>query len=141
MAAAEVLVDSAGFLALWNAADEHHAASVRLQRRLARQRRRFVTTDYVVDETVTLLLIRHSHDAATDFLDSVLSSRAINLEWVDSERFGRAADLFRRHADKQWSFTDCVSFALMRELDIREAFTTDHHFSQAGFVPLLKPRR
>ena len=43
------------------------------------------------------------------------------------------------HADKEWSFTDCVSFATMRELRVRDAFTTDHHFRQAGFVPLLKP--
>jgi uncharacterized protein len=46
--------------------------------------------------------------------------------------------LFRKHADKVWSFTDCVSFALMHELRLRDAFTTDHHFKQAGFVPLLK---
>lgn len=45
---------------------------------------------------------------------------------------------FRRHADKDWSFTDCASFIIMRELRIRDAFTTDHHFRQAGFEPLLK---
>jgi predicted nucleic acid-binding protein len=49
-----------------------------------------------------------------------------------------AGALFRKHADKEWSFTDCVSFATMRELRIRDAFTTDHHFKQAGFVALLK---
>jgi predicted nucleic acid-binding protein len=91
--------------------DEHHKAAGRLQEELARKRRRFVTSEYVVDETITLLLIRHSH---------------------------AAAGLFRRHADKECSFTDCVSFMIMRER-IREAFTTDHHFRQAGFVPLLKP--
>jgi predicted nucleic acid-binding protein len=53
--------------------------------------------------------------------------------------FHSAAALFRQHTDKEWSFTDCVSFGLMRELRIREAFTTDHHFKEAGFVPLLKP--
>jgi len=49
----------------------------------------------------------------------------------------RAAELFRRHDDKEWSFTDCVSFAVMRELKIADAFTTDNHFAQAGFNPLL----
>ena len=41
-------------------------------------------------------------------------------------------------ANKEWSFTDCVSFAVMRELLIRDAFTPDRHFKQTGFVPLLK---
>src|SRR5262245_58369086 len=60
MAASDVLVDTAGFLALWDAGDEYHNAAVRLQSELARRRRRFFTTDYIVDETVTLLLLRHS---------------------------------------------------------------------------------
>ena len=138
MAAAEVFVDSAGFLALWDASDEYHAAAVRLQEELVRKHRRFVTSEYVVDETVTLLLVRHSHRAAADFLDTVERSETLRLEWIGPERFHAASALFRRHADKEWSFTDCVSFMLMRELRIRDAFTTDHHFKQAGFAPLLK---
>lgn len=138
MAAADVLLDSAGFLALWDAADEHHERAVRLQGELARKQRRFVTTEYVVDETVTLLLVRHSHAAAVDFLGVVETSETLRLEWIGPDRFHAAAGLFRRHNDKEWSFTDCVSFAVMHELRIREAFTSDHHFRQAGFVPLLK---
>ena len=133
MAAADVFMDSAGFLALWDAADAYHEAAVRLQGALARKRRRFWTTEYIVDETVTLLLVRHSHAAAVDFLDTVERSEALRLEWIGTERFHAAGALFRKHADKAWSFTDCVSFATMRELRAREAFTTDHHFQQAGF--------
>jgi predicted nucleic acid-binding protein len=138
MAARDVFMDSAGFLALWDASDEHHLAASRLQEEMAGKRRSFFTSDYVVDETVTLLLMRHSHAAAADFLDTVERSEALCLEWIGPERFYAGAALFRRHADKEWSFTDCISFALMRELRTRDAFTTDHHFQQAGFVPLLK---
>ena len=138
MAVADVFMDSAGFLALWDAGDEHHRAAVRLQAELLRGRRRFVTSEYVVDETVTLLLVRHSHEAASDFLDTIERSEALRLEWIGPERFHASAALFRQHDDKDWSFTDCVSFMVMRELRIRDAFTTDHHFRQAGFVPLLR---
>lgn len=138
MAAADVFMDSAGFLALWDAGDEHHAAAVRMQGDLARRRRRFLTTEYVVDETVTLLLVRHSHAAAVDFLETMERSEAVRLEWIGPERFHAAGALFRKHSDKQWSFTDCVSFVTMRELRVREAFTTGRHFKQAGFVPMLK---
>lgn len=137
MAAVDVFMDSAGFLALWDAGDQHHAAAIRLQEELAGNRRRFLTTDYVVDETVTLLVVRHSHNAAVDFLDTVERSEALRLEWIGPARFDAAASLFRKYADKEWSFTDCVSFATMRELRVRDAFTTDHHFKQAGFLPLL----
>lgn len=139
MAAAEVLIDSAGFLALWDAADEYHDQAVRVQAELVRKLRGFMTTEYIVDETATLLLARHSHAAAADFLDAVERSDSLRLEWIGPERFYAAARLFRRHGDKEWSFTDCVSFSIMRELRIRDALTTDHHFRQAGFVPLLKP--
>ena len=139
MAAPDVFVDTAGFLALWDASDQYHPCAVKLQTALARKKCRFLTTDYVLDETTTLLLVRHSHAAAADFLKTTVESRSLRLEWIDSERFHAAAELFERHADKQWSFTDCVSFALMHELKIQDSFTTDHHFAQAGFSPLLKP--
>jgi predicted nucleic acid-binding protein len=138
MAALDVLIDTAGFLALWDASDEYHALAVRVQSELSRKKRRFFTTDYIVDETTTLLLVRHSHAAAVDFLTTARESKSLRLEWIDSERFHAAAELFRSHDDKEWSFTDCVSFALMRELKIQDSFTTDHHFRQAGFNPLLK---
>jgi predicted nucleic acid-binding protein len=110
MAANDVFMDTAGFLALWDAADAHHQRALRLQSELARKGRRFLTTDYILDETVTLLLVRHSHAAAA---------------------------FFARHDDKKWSFTDCMSFSLMHDLNVRDSFTTDQHFRQAGFNPLL----
>ena len=131
-------MDSAGFLALWDASDSHHNAAKRLQKDLVRKRRRFLTSEYIVDEAAKLLLIRHSHSAAADFLNTVVRSEALRLEWIGPERFHATVELFRRHADKDWSFTDCASFIIMRELRIRDAFTTDHHFRQAGFQPLLR---
>ena len=138
MAAPDVFIDTAGFLALWDASDQHHHRAVQLQSELARKKRQFRTTDYIVDETATLLLMRHSHAAAADFLRTALKSGTLRLEWIDSDRFHAAAELFHRHDDKQSSFTDCVSFALMDELKIQDSFTTDHHFTQAGFNPLLR---
>jgi predicted nucleic acid-binding protein len=131
-------MDTSGFLALWDATDAHHSSAVRLQANLARSKRGFVTTDYVIDETVTLLLVRHSHAAASDFLETVGDSESLRVEWVASDLFYRAADFFRGHKDKEWSFTDCVSFTVMRDSDIQDCFTTDRHFRQAGFTALLK---
>ena len=141
MAAIDVFMDTAGFLGLWDAADEHHAQALRLQDELARKGRRFLTTDYIIDETVTLLLVRHSHAAAADFLQTVTNSESMQLLWITPDRFHAAAAFFARHADKEWSFTDCVSFGVMHELNLRDCFTTDQHFRQAGFNPLLERRK
>jgi predicted nucleic acid-binding protein len=54
-------------------------------------------------------------------------------EWLD-----RALDLYHRHADKQWTLTDCASFVIMRELNVTDALIGDKHFEQAGFAALLK---
>jgi uncharacterized protein len=134
MAERDVLVDTTGSWPFWEASDEHHDRAVRLQSALSFKNRQFLTTDYIVDETATLLLMRHSHAAAADFLKTTIESGTLRLEWIDSDRFQAAAELFQRHKDKEWSFTDCVSFSLMRELKIRDSFTTDHHFLD----PLLR---
>jgi predicted nucleic acid-binding protein len=137
MARLPVFLDSAGFLALWDSSDQHHPQAVRVQRDLHLRGHTFFTTDYVADETITLLRIRHSHAAACDFLQTLHQSRSIRLRWTDPARFSKAGDIFRKHRDKEWSFTDCVSFLAMREQGAKSAFTTDHHFRQAGFQILL----
>src|SRR5438552_3260659 len=104
MAAVDVFMDTAGFLALWDAADAHHKRATDLQGELTQSKRQFLTTDYIVDETVTLLLLRHSHEAAADFLQTVRTSESLRLEWVGADRFHTAADFFSRHDDKEWSF-------------------------------------
>jgi predicted nucleic acid-binding protein len=55
----------------------------------------------------------------------------------DRALFRRGQDIFRRHQDKHWSMTDCISFAVMKQRHLRDALTADRHFEQAGFRALL----
>ena len=52
----------------------------------------------------------------------------------------KMGNLTPSQAEKEWSFTDCVSFEVMRDSAITKALTTDAHFSQAGFEALLQAR-
>jgi predicted nucleic acid-binding protein len=66
-----------------------------------------------------------------------MESAACRIEWTDADRFSRCVEFFRKHADQDWSFTDCLSFLMMRELELRDALTKDAHFEHAGFIALL----
>ena len=95
-----------------------------------------VTTDYVIDETMTLLRSRRDLSSATAFLDKVMASSSIKIAWMDRSLFEKGLAVFRKSGRRKWSFTDCTSFALMSQLSVTNAFAFDEHFSEAGFVLL-----
>ena len=130
-------VDTSGFYALLVNKDRMHARAGEILANAAREKELFVTSDYVVDETATLLKARGYTRLLPRFLDTVFRSQACRMEWMDSSRFAMTQSFFLKHADHAWSFTDCFSFVLMRELRIRDGLTKDDHFLQAGFTPLL----
>lgn len=137
MVSREVFIDTSGLYALVNRKDSHHAAARAVVERLIRAGRRFVASDYIVAESVNLANARGGLRVAVRVLDLIEQSTAIRLEWIASTRFDATKTFFRKHADHAYSFTDCTSFVLMRELKISQALTTDRHFSEAGFNVLL----
>ena len=85
----------------------------------------------------TRALARRGSHAALRLLEIPELSRGFDFIWIGPERFDAAKAFFRRHADHGYSFTDCTSFVVMREFDLTDALTTDRHFREAGFKPLL----
>ena len=133
----ETFIDTSGFYSLLVRRDRMHVRAAESMAKAAAVRGRFVTTDYVIDETVTLLRARGHGELVAPLFEVVDASAAMRVEWTTSERFDEARTFCLRHADKDWSFTDCVSFVVMQSLGLREALTSDHHFRQAGFRILL----
>jgi len=130
-------VDTSGFYSLLVKRDDMHSKAREILKQASRQKTRFVTTDYVLDETATLLRARGLNHIVPRLFDTVFDSRACRVEWMDQDRFFETLSFFGKHADHLWSFTDCYSFLLMKGLGIREALTKDQHFGEAGFFPLL----
>jgi predicted nucleic acid-binding protein len=128
-----MFVDTAGWMACADAADSAHGKAVAVRDAWLEGGGLFVTSDYVADETLTLLRIRLGIDAAEAWWRQVDGSSRVRWEYVNPARADKARDFFFRFRDKDFSFTDCTSFILMRELKLREALTTDRHFVQAGF--------
>ncbi|MCB1234570.1 MAG: type II toxin-antitoxin system VapC family toxin [Verrucomicrobiae bacterium] len=135
--AGEVFVDTSGWCALLDRRESRHERAREILRQLLAEGRTLVTSDYVIDETCTLTRARAGGDASVRFLRLIENTAALRIEWVGSERFAATKAFFVKHADQQYSFTDCASFLLMRESNISEALTSDSHFHSAGFVALL----
>jgi predicted nucleic acid-binding protein len=120
-------------MAMADAADPAHHASRRARDECLRGGGLLVSTDYVTDEALTLIRLRLGLRAASVWWDQVEGSSRLRWEWVDPARAEKARTWFFQWKDKDFSFTDCTSFVVMKELRIRRALTTDHHFAQAGF--------
>ncbi len=128
-----LFVDTAGWIACADGSDSAHGKAMAARDAWLEGGGLFVTSDYVADETLTLLRMRLGIDAAETWWEQVDGSSRVRWECVSPARADKARELFFRYRDKDFSFTDCTSFVLMRELKLREALTTDHHFLQAGF--------
>ena len=128
-----IFVDTAGWMACADAADPAHGTARASRDAALEAGHLLVTTDYVVDETLTLIRMRLGISAAEAWWTQVEGSARVRHETIDALRAEKARSLFFRHRDKNYSFTDCTSFVVMRELRLREALTTDRHFRQVGF--------
>ncbi len=94
------------------------------------------TSNYILDETLTLLKDRCGPAIAISLRQDLEASPSVKILWVDRENEAKAWKIFRSHKDKTYSFTDCTCFALMEEHAIKSAFAFDRHFRQRGFDKL-----
>ncbi len=134
-----VFVDTAFWVATLDRTDQLHEAATRLGESL--EDAFFITTDVVLLEVLNYFAKSgpYGRTTAADFVKSVM----LNKEEVEVVYHGRALlvqgiDFYRNRADKGYSLTDCISMLVMRDRDMREVLTSDRHFRQEGFVPLLE---
>ena len=147
----KIFVDSGAFIAWGSKTDNFHRIAAEKYRGLVAVRAPLITTNHIIDETCTWLLRRApcGHHAAVKFGEFIhdigvpiwpgqpLGIRsfnpAIHVIYSSPEIEQEAWDIFATYDTAGFSFTDCVSFAVMRELRIRKAFTFDTHFDLMGF--------
>jgi predicted nucleic acid-binding protein len=137
MASHEIFVDTSGLYALIDRKDSHHMAARKVVAKLVRAGKTLVVTDYIVAETLNLANARSGAHVAIRVMDLLEQSSGIRIDWVGSARFDATKAFFRKHSDHGYSFTDCTSFLVMRELRLTKALTSDGHFTEAGFEALL----
>lgn len=129
-----IFLDTSALLATYWPRDQDHAEAVAQFEELARTRTRLVTSNFVLDELLTLLGRRTSYALAAERGQSLFSSAAVHILRPTPEQELLALRQFEKWADQRVSYTDCVSFVLMRAHKLYRVFTFDQHFQLAGFT-------
>jgi predicted nucleic acid-binding protein len=128
-----VFVDTSAWVAMLDRSEASHRAVASF---LREQRTLLVTSDYVVDETLTFLRLRVGAPIALRFGESLLADDGIAFVRLSEADWKQARAIFRRYAEHDFGFTDCTSFALMKRLGLSRALTLDGHFRVMGFQVL-----
>lgn len=128
-----VLIDTGAFIAQRISADQYHELASRAFAELAEAPVQLYSSEHILDETVTLLGRRESYAYAVETGEELLRSRV--LRWLDAgvADWHMALRFMRKFADQAVSFTDCLTFALMKREGIKTVFGFDRHFQAAGF--------
>lgn len=128
-----IFIDTGPFIARSVERDQFHSRALRTWEELARTNQRCHTSSYVLDEAFTLLARKTSNHFAAERARALLSSKILHILRPDPKDELDAVELFDKFGDQRVSFTDCISFVLMRRFRLRKAFSFDRHFSLAGF--------
>jgi len=125
-----VFIDTGAFIALTDADDENHIAAKTFYKDSLEKGTKFITTNVVVCETMNYLRAKVSHKVSVIFWENLKKSGSFEIINVTPLAENTAFSIFRQYADKDFSFTDCSSFSVMKSLKITNAFAFDRHFGQ-----------
>ena len=129
-------IDTWGWLALGHRRDAHHQEINALYKELRSGGAYIYTTDYVLDEVMTLIFRRETFKEAVRFMEGIfraVEAAQLIVERITSDRFASAWRLRKRLQDKpKVSFTDLTSMIVMKERGINDVLTEDEHFIQVG---------
>lgn len=131
-----VFADTGYWLALLNPRDQLHGKVRSVSASLGQVR--IITSEMVLDELLAALSAPPARATAISAAGGVIANPNVEVVPQTSLQFREAFDLYKARGDKEWSLTDCASFNLMKQRGIAEALAHDAHFTQAGFVALLR---
>jgi len=137
---ADIFADTSGWGHLVDKSQPYHLQAASLYRSHRNNGGRIITTNYIVNELVSLMTspLRIPRSAIISFVESIKSSPFIEVVHIHEILDQSAWQILKQYSDKEWSLTDCASFALMKQYGISNAFASDHHFEQFGFRLMLK---
>jgi uncharacterized protein len=132
-----VFLDTSFVLALENKDDPHHERAKALDRQLARDNAALVLLWGILLEIGDGYARIARRPKGLQLLQKFQEEEGYQITALTAGLMDEALTLYRTRPDKEWTLTDCVSFALMTQQGLKDALTADVHFRQAGFIALL----
>lgn len=134
----KIFIDTSAWVALENRKDIHYEQAVLFKDEIKNKRYRLYTSNFVQDETYTLLLANIGYAGTVEFAKRIRAMKdkgLLHVVRVTEDMEESAWEIFERiNRDKFWSFTDCTSKVIMELFGIKEAFSFDRNFEQMGFL-------
>lgn len=128
----KVFIDTGAFLALADNSDFSHDFATSVYENILKQKAIVHTSNYVIDEVITLIRSRVGHDAAVAFIKGFEISKIHVLRITEIDE-NLAKNIFTKYRDKKFSFTDCTSFALIDRYVMNAVMSLDEHFGQYSY--------
>ena len=128
-----IFIDTGAFLARYLAKDQYHPKAIGCWNEIKKNREACFTSNFVLDETFTLLGRRAGYDFVAQRASSIYASKLLTILRPTRTDEIKAIDFFQKFADQNVSFTDCITFVLLRKEKIKRVFSFDSHFQWAGF--------
>jgi predicted nucleic acid-binding protein len=132
-ARAGIFVDSGAWIALFRERDDHHREADDLFRRAIGDRVPLLTTNLVLAEVHRFVLHRAGIRPAALAVERIATSRHVRIVFADAEHDRGARQWLARFSDQRITYTDAVSFVVMKAAGLRAAMTFDRDFTVAGF--------
>lgn len=129
----KIFVDTSAWVALFLKRDNSHQKATTIYKRLKGLKALIYTSDYIIDETITAILVKGNYQQSLIAGNAFFDSKIIKIVYVAPEHLECSWKLYQKYKDKKFSFTDVTSFTLMDKLGIKKAFAFDDDFLKVGF--------
>jgi uncharacterized protein len=130
-----IFLDTVGLLALWDESDQWHESARRAHEQFSGKPVRLLTTTFILLECGNAAARRPYRNDVAELWRAL--ERSGDLIHPSVEQVAAAWTSYSARSPGSAGIVDLVSFAVMRELGIREAFTNDAHFRAEGFEILM----
>jgi len=131
-----IFIDTSALIAIMNKKDQYHARAIDIFTATAKGKNSIIITSHVFAETITRIERKVSVKQAILAGKMLLNNNGIKIIIPQEDIIDSAWNIFQKYQDQEFSFVECISFAVMKEMRITKAFAFDKHFKIVGFETL-----